>query len=96
MKKNIFMLTVTLSKAFAQDTGLYDPAPPANSAFVRVIGAPSATLGVKAVTAAKGAASAYVVIPQGEFAAKVGAIAVTKPGAQPSYPSAVELDAYDF
>lgn len=72
MKKNILMLTVTLSTASAQDTGLYDPAPPANSAFVRVIGAPAATLGGKAVTAAKGAASAYVVIPQGEFSAKVG------------------------
>ena len=31
-----------------------------------------------------------------KVAAKVGAIAVTKPGAQPSYPSAAELDAYDF
>lgn len=72
MKKNILMLTLTLSTALAQDTGLYDPAPPANSAFVRVIGAPSATLGGKAVTATKDAASAYVVIPQGEFAAKVG------------------------
>ena len=31
-----------------------------------------------------------------KVAAKVGAIAVTKPGAQPSYPSAAELGAYDF
>ena len=31
-----------------------------------------------------------------KVAAKVGAIAVTKPGAQPSYPSSAELDAYDF
>lgn len=57
---------------FAQDTGLYDPAPPANSAFVRVLNAPSAALGDKSVTAEKNAASPYVVIPQGEFTAKLG------------------------
>nr|WP_184134117.1 alginate O-acetyltransferase AlgF [Deinococcus humi] len=61
------------SIASAQEN-LYDPAPPANSAFVRVLNAPTATLGGKAVTAEKGAASPYVVIPQGEFAAKLGTI----------------------
>ncbi|UQN06896.1 alginate O-acetyltransferase AlgF [Deinococcus sp. QL22] len=53
---------------------MYDPAPPADSAFVRVINAPAATLGGKPVSALKGAASAYVVIPQGEFAAKIGTV----------------------
>ena len=51
---------------------LYAPAPPANSAFVRVVGAPSATLETQPVTAAKDAASAYVVIPQGSLTAKAG------------------------
>ena len=53
---------------------LYAPAPPANSAFVRVIGAPAATLETQPVTAAKNAASAYVVIPQGSLTAKVGTV----------------------
>ena len=51
---------------------LYAPAPPANSAFVRVVGAPAATLETQPVTAAKDAASAYVVIPQGILTARVG------------------------
>lgn len=73
MKNLTFLLGLSvLSTATAQDNGLYDPAPPANSAFVRVLNAPSATLGTRTVTAAKGAASAYVVIPQGEFEAKLG------------------------
>ena len=62
-----------LSFAAAQE-GLYDPAPPADSAFVRVLNAPTATLGSKTVTAEKGAASAYVVIPQGELTAKLGTV----------------------
>ncbi|AZI43748.1 hypothetical protein EHF33_03130 [Deinococcus psychrotolerans] len=61
------------SFAFAQD-GLYDAAPPANSAFVRVLNAPAATLGDKAVTADKAAASVYVVVPQGDFTAKIGSV----------------------
>lgn len=65
------MLPLCASLAQAQ---LYDPAPPANSAFVRVLNATSATLGGKTVAAEKGAASPYVVIPQGDFAAKVGTI----------------------
>lgn len=71
MKKSVLLFALCTSVAFAQD-GLYDPAPPANSAFVRVANAAAATLGGKAVTADKGAVSAYVVIPQGEFGAKVG------------------------
>jgi len=74
MKNFTFLFGLSLlSAAAAQDNGLYDPAPPANSAFVRVLNAPAATLGGKSVTAARGAASAYVVIPQGEFDAKLGA-----------------------
>lgn len=57
--------------AFAQ-AGLYAPAPPADSAFVRIIGASSASLNTKNVAAKKGAASAYVVIPQGSVTIKVG------------------------
>lgn len=53
---------------------LYAPAPPANSAFVRVIGAPAATLETQPVTAAKDAVSAYVVIPQGSLTARVGTV----------------------
>lgn len=69
------MLSILLlsSAAFAQE-GLYDPAPPANSAFVRVLNAPTATLGTKVVIAQKGAASPYVVIPQGDFTAKLGTV----------------------
>lgn len=73
--KTFTTLMLTLSSlAAAQDTGLYDPAPPANSAFVRVLNAPAATLGDKTITADKGGASAYVVIPQGNLIAKVGAL----------------------
>jgi alginate O-acetyltransferase complex protein AlgF len=72
MTKPFALACLLLGLALAQDTGLYDPAPPADSAFVRVINVPAATLGGKAVIALKGAASPYVVIPQGEFAAKLG------------------------
>lgn len=67
------MLTLLSASVAAAQEGLYAPAPPANSAFVRILNAPSATLGGKTVTAPAGAASTYVVIPQGEFTAKVGA-----------------------
>jgi alginate O-acetyltransferase complex protein AlgF len=72
MLKALPVACLLLGFAVAQETGLYDPAPPADSAFVRVINMPAATLGGKAVTALKGAASSYVVIPQGDFAAKLG------------------------
>ena len=74
MKVPLTFALLLASLASAQDTGLYDPAPPANSAFVRVLNAPTATLGDKAITADKGAASAYVVIPQGDITAKLGAV----------------------
>lgn len=70
-KTRALLLLSAVSMAAAQE-GLYDPAPPANSAFVRVVGAPSATLGTKTVTAEKGGASTYVVVPQGTFTVKVG------------------------
>ena len=74
MRKHLFSLSLlATATAFAQDTGLYAPAPPANSAFVRVLNVPAATLGSSAVTADK-AASPYVIIPQGTFNAKVGAV----------------------
>ncbi|WP_202630437.1 alginate O-acetyltransferase AlgF [Deinococcus alpinitundrae] len=73
MKKLSLLLMALSGFAFAQE-GLYDPAPPANSAFVRVLNAPAATLGDKPITADKNAASVYVVIPQGDFTAKVGSV----------------------
>lgn len=74
MKKYVFLSFLTLLPLASAQDGLYDPAPPANSAFVRVLNAPSGTLGGKAVSAEKGAASAYVIIPQGDFEAKVGTV----------------------
>lgn len=71
MRLSLLSVTLLLSSAVAQE-GLYDPAPPADSAFVRVLNAPTATLGGKSVAAEKGAASAYVVIPQGDLTAKLG------------------------
>ncbi|GGR00431.1 alginate O-acetyltransferase AlgF [Deinococcus ruber] len=73
MKLILTLAVLTAGAALAQDTGLYAPAPPANSAFVRVLNAPTATLGSASVTAPASAASPYVVIPQGEFTAKLGA-----------------------
>lgn len=74
MRTSFLSAALLFSFADAQDTGLYDPAPPADSAFVRVLNAPTATLGNKTVTAEKGAASAYVVIPQGDLTAKLGTV----------------------
>lgn len=64
---------LAVSVACAQETGLYDAVPPANSAFVRVLNASSALLAGKTVGAEK-AASAYIIVPQGELEAKVGAV----------------------
>ena len=72
--KRILFLAFACSTAVLAQTGLYDPAPPANSAFVRVLNTPTATLSDKVVTADKGAASVYVIIPQGDLIAKVGNI----------------------
>lgn len=67
------LVMATLSTSAAQQEGLYDPAPPSNSAFVRVANAPAATLGTRSVAADKGAVSTYVVIPQGDVSVKAGA-----------------------
>ncbi|GGN44059.1 alginate O-acetyltransferase AlgF [Deinococcus daejeonensis] len=74
MKTPFTLAIALLTVAAAQDTGLYAPAPPANSAFVRVLNTPAATVGTKAITAEKGAASAYIVIPQGDVTAKLGTV----------------------
>ena len=80
MKIILFPLCAALliGTTTAQDlAGLYAPAPPPDSAFVRIINATatplSATLGSKAATAPKAGISTYVVVPQGNVAAKVGA-----------------------
>ena len=74
MMKIPLVLCALLTSTVLAQTGLYDAAPPANSAFVRVLNAPTTVLGDKAVTADKGAASAYIVIPQGDVTAKVGSV----------------------
>lgn len=68
------LLTILLATTALAQEGLYAPAPPANSAFVRVLNTPAATLAGKTVTADKGAASAYIVIPQGDVTAKLGTV----------------------
>lgn len=78
MRKMLTAIAVLSGIASAQDlAGLYAPAPPPDSAFVRIINATatplSATLGSKAATAPKAGISTYVVVPQGNVAAKVGA-----------------------
>ncbi|WP_084147846.1 alginate O-acetyltransferase AlgF [Deinococcus frigens] len=72
--KHLLVLALLLSSGATAQEGLYDPAPPPNSAFVRVLDVPAATLGGKAVAAEKGAASPYVVIAQGDFAVKAGTV----------------------
>ena len=77
--KQVFVALLLLGQALAQDlAGLYAPAPPPDSAFVRVINTTatpvSATLGSKAAAAPKAGISTYVVVPQGKVAAKVGAV----------------------
>ncbi|WP_135230521.1 alginate O-acetyltransferase AlgF [Deinococcus fonticola] len=75
MKRALTLTALTLLTAAAAQEGLYDPAPPANSAFVRVLNTPTGTVAGKAVTAEKAAASAYVIVPQGDFEAKLGTTA---------------------
>ena len=82
MRKMLTAIAVLSGIASAQDlAGLYAPAPPPDSAFVRIINATatplSATLGSKAATAPKAGISTYVVVPQGNVAAKVGAASNT-------------------
>lgn len=61
----------------ADDAALYDPAPPADSAFVRVInaegGAVNVTLGANSFSnVAYPAISPYQIVPQGSHSAKLG------------------------
>ena len=77
MKQIAAAITLTLGTALAQDThGLYAPAPPADSAFIRFINAGaiplSATLGTKSASVAKNAISGYMVVPQGNVKASSG------------------------
>lgn len=74
MTQRLFLAALLTASASAQDTGLYAPAPPANSAFVRVLSAPAATLGTQHISAKSGAASPYVVIPQGTLSVKLGTV----------------------
>lgn len=73
MRIPVLLTSLLASTTFAQD-GLYAPAPPANSAFVRVLNAPTATLSGKTITAEKAAASAYIVLPEGDVTAKIGTV----------------------
>jgi alginate O-acetyltransferase complex protein AlgF len=71
-------LTVTASLATVTAQGLYDPEPPANSAFVRVINAGTGEVKAGIDAVAYGAvagqnASAYRVIPQGAHKLAAGA-----------------------
>jgi alginate O-acetyltransferase complex protein AlgF len=94
----LFVLSASLISlsglALAQDTqGLYAPAPPPDSAFVRLLNTTatplSATLGGKAATAPKAGISTYLVIPQGSVALKVGTVNVSLPVVAGKFYSAV-------
>jgi alginate O-acetyltransferase complex protein AlgF len=94
MKYLIAAGLISAGSALAQDTqGLYAPAPPPDSAFVRLINASgiplSATLGAKAATAPKSGISTYVVIPQGMVAVKSGSTTVKLPVSAGKFYSAV-------
>jgi alginate O-acetyltransferase complex protein AlgF len=78
--KKIWMTLLALmlpQLAMADDAELYDPAPPPNSAFVRVIqvgkASAPATLAGKSFTLKEKAISDYLVIPAGEQEFKAGA-----------------------
>ena len=77
--KTVFCLSCLLTaSALGQSANdmLYDPDPPPNSAFVRLINATgtdvTASLGAKKVSADKRGASPYVVVPQGTLNVNVG------------------------
>lgn len=74
----LIALTLTASLATVTAQGLYDPEPPANSAFVRVINAGTGEVKAGIDAVAYGAvsgqnASAYRVIPQGAHKLAAGA-----------------------
>jgi alginate O-acetyltransferase complex protein AlgF len=67
----IALLVLGWTGAEAQDAALYDPAPPPNSSFVRIIDARGegnlqATIGNVSVTVPETGVSPYVVVPAGE------------------------------
>jgi len=91
---HILGLLLAVNAAGAQDTqGLYAPAPPANSAFIRVINSSSAslnaTVGGKAASAPKAGISTYMVVAQGTVVAKSGNTSVILPVSAGKFYSAV-------
>lgn len=75
----IFSLILSISLAWADDAELYDPAPPADSAFVRVINASSEGGGAKAVIGGVGygevsypSISSYHIVKGGEHKITIG------------------------
>jgi len=83
-----------IGSATAQDLqSLYAPAPPPNSAFVRVINTTAvpvtATMNAKVTNAPKSGISAYVVVPQGNITAKSGLTSVGLPVSAGKFYSAI-------
>lgn len=94
MKFSCLSLMLLTTFAHSQDLNtLYAPAPPPDSAFVRLINTTakplSATLGGKAAAAPKAGISTYLVIPQGTVAARSGTISVNLPVVAGKFYSAV-------
>ena len=94
LRHTLLPLLLFGSLALAQDTqGLYAPAPPPNSAFIRLINATrtplKATLGGKSASAPKVGISSYLVVPQGKVSMTSGAAGVTLPLSAGKFYSAV-------
>lgn len=94
MKNLMTICALSVSTAVAQDLqGLYAPAPPPDSAFVRLLNATSAplkaTLGGKDATAPKTGIGTYLVIPQGSVVLKSGSVSVSAPVVAGKFYSAV-------
>jgi len=76
----------------AAAAGLYAAAPPPNSVYVRIVAAADVTqasVGVKRLSAASGAASPYVVLPAGDAVVAAGSAKAAKPFAGGKYYSVV-------
>jgi alginate O-acetyltransferase complex protein AlgF len=76
MLTSIAIIVGTINFCMADD-GLYDPAPPANSAFLRIISAATAAvvdgaIAGEAVDFGEANVSSYVVVPGGKSAVEVG------------------------
>lgn len=94
MKYLIAGILILLSSALAQDThGLYAPASPPDSAFVRLINASalplSAALNGKVTLVPKASIGTYLIIPQGSVAAKSGKVSMNLPVSAGKFYSAV-------